>query len=472
MLQRERQNRLVRIVAGGQAFAAGPLLASGSPWTAADAASASDASVRTDPQSSDARARYEHHGLTRQELANAMELNLTTVTRLAGGLIEQGLLASRSRLGVTGRGRPSEALTLQPDARYALGLEFGRDQLLGVLVDALGDAVFQKRFEAVPPFDNTLAVTTSLGDAIESLVTEAGIAWDAVAAIGVALHDVVDAAGRWSVHRSARAGSYPIAAQLMHRFARTIVAEDVSRAFAFAEQRRGAGVGRPDITYVFVGRHGVGGGIFVNGLPLRSSTGVCGEVGHIVVVPQGKQCHCGSRGCLETVATPGAVLERYLELVSHGVPASLDGSELTFPSLCAAAQEGDKAAYLVLDELANALAIALAAAVNVGGGSSVIIGGPLRLAGEGFRGRLEAELKRRVVSPLLNHVSVTFATLSEAAGAWGVALRSLEQAIARGSYIDVALETAVHPLTPTHPGGRGNANAGMATVAADATEAT
>lgn len=471
MLQRERQDRLIRIVARGQGYAAG-FEPSGFEPSVLDLGAAATAMTPADPATSGASHDPERGGLTRQELAEAMELNLTTVTRLAGGLVEQGLLTSHTRPGALGRGRPSEALTLQRDARYALGLEFGRDLLLGVLVDAVGDVVYQKRFEAFPPFDNTLAVTTALGDAIETFLAEADVAWDAVAGLGIALHDVVDAAGRWSVHGSARAGSYPIAAQLMRRFDRTVVAEDVSRAFAFAEQRRGAGVGRPDITYVFVGRHGVGGGIFVNGMPLRSSTGVCGEVGHVVVVPQGKQCHCGGRGCLETVATPGAVLERYLELVGHGVPASLDASELTFASLCAAAQAGDKAAYLVLDELANVLAIAMAAAVNVGGGSSVIIGGPLRLAGEGFRGRLEAELKRRVVSPLLNHVTVTFATLSEAAGAWGVALRSLEQAIARGRYVDVALETDVHPPTTPQPGGRGNANEGMATVAANATATT
>lgn len=379
-------------------------------------------------------------GLTRQELATAMELNLTTVTRLAGGLIDEGLLVPRARAGGAGPGRPSEELTLEPRARHAVGLEFGREHLLGAVVDATGAVVARRRLDDPPPFEGTAAVAASLGDAARAFSEATAVPWSTVAAVGIALHDVVDASGRWSIHEAPRAAPYPIAAELERRFRRALVAEDVSRAFAFAEQRRGAGVGRPDITYLFVGQHGVGGGIFVNGRPLKSSTGVCGEVGHVVVAPGGKQCHCGARGCLETVATPGAVVERYLDLAAQGVPATLDATTVSFPELCAAADTGDKAAYVVLDELAGALAIALAASINVGGGAFVIIGGPLRLAGEAFRGHLEAELKRRVVGPLLQHVSVSFASLGESAGAWGVALQALERAIHRGSFVNVETE--------------------------------
>ena len=74
-----------------------------------------------------------------------------------------------------------------------------------------------------------------------------------------------------------------------------------------AELGRGSARGCADVVYL-IGRIGVGAGIVANGLPLTGRDGRAGEVGHNVVQTDGPLCHCGKRGCLETIIGDVALL--------------------------------------------------------------------------------------------------------------------------------------------------------------------
>jgi predicted NBD/HSP70 family sugar kinase len=119
-------------------------------------------------------------------------------------------------------------------------------------------------------------------------------------------------------------------------------------------------------------------------------------------------------------------------LVKQGVKSTLDAKKADFSAICKAAAKGDKPAYLVLDELAEAMGQALAAAINISGAPLILIGGQLQQAGDSFLRNLEAALRRRVVSALLKDIQVRYAALPAYAGAWGAALMALEQAFQEG----------------------------------------
>src|SRR5262249_18037608 len=74
-----------------------------------------------------------------------------------------------------------------------------------------------------------------------------------------------------------------------------------------AEHRYGPHAGTTNLVYLS-GQTGVGAGIVADGEPLRGARGYAGEIGHLPVVPDGPACACGRRGCLEAVASPGALL--------------------------------------------------------------------------------------------------------------------------------------------------------------------
>lgn len=94
-----------------------------------------------------------------------------------------------------------------------------------------------------------------------------------------------------------------------------------ARALALGEGWRGGAVGAANYVAVVVST-GVGGGIVVDGRPLAGRTGNAGHIGHVTVVPGGRRCRCGARGCLEAEASGTA-----LAAIS-GRPAAEAGSGL------------------------------------------------------------------------------------------------------------------------------------------------
>ena len=375
------------------------------------------------------------NGLARAELSELMELNATTTTRLVGALLAEGVLRSESSSVANTRGRPTELISIHPEAAYSLGLEFGRKELTIAVVNALGDVLEWQELSKPPPFKAEKESLQGLIEKLDEFVHLKNLDWSKIKAIGAAFHDVVDAEGHWQTQDNPTA----IHAEhfLVASLKRTVIVEDVSRSFAFAEYRTGAARDQTDAIYVFLGSHGVGGGIFVNNNLLKSSSGVCGELGHVVVVPEGAQCHCGSQGCLETVATHRAVVERFKERIGEGIKTTLELNNLNYSSICQGAAQGDKAAFLVLDELADYLGEALAAAINISGAPFVVIGGQLQQAGESFLHKLETVLRRRVVAPLLKSVQVRYASLPTYAGAWGAGLMALEKSLETGGFLEL-----------------------------------
>ncbi len=377
---------------------------------------------------------FERRGITRNELVERTGIQQSTLNRAVAALIDKDLLVtSDSGSSRTGRGRPSDLLRINPAAGYIVGLEFGREHLTLTAVDACGELVHTLEEAAPPPFTPEHASIDALLAAVDRFVEAASISAERLRALGVALHDVVTAEGQWLTQASDCA-PIDVRTYVEGRLGLPVVVDDVSRAFAEAEHRFGAGVGEPDMIYVFIGSHGVGGGVFVNDELLTSSKGICGEIGHVVIDEDGRLCQCGSRGCLETVASRRAVEAGFDELLGRGVWSRL-APGATFADICRAAGEGDKGAYLVLNQLAQHMGRALAPGINLFGAPTIIIGGPVHLAGEAFVQDLSAALRRRVVSGLVPHIKVRYAQLPSHAGAWGVAIRALEEAIRHGRFI-------------------------------------
>jgi predicted NBD/HSP70 family sugar kinase len=387
------------------------------------------------PSSADARLQsvlghvYGSGGVTRGDLGRATSINQSSVVRLVADLLDRGLVISDDNAQSVGRrGRPSDILRINPRAGYAVGLEFGRGHLVIVITDATGEVVHWHTEEDAPPFAAADVTTEALTTAVRRVVGASGIDWERVDAVGLALHDVVSARGEWVTYERFHDPPFPIQDLFESAVERSTTVEDVSRAFAEAEYRFGAGSHARDMIYVFLGSHGVGAGIFVNGRLLKSSSGVCGEIGHIIVDEDGPLCYCGSRGCLETVASHQAVIQQIQALLSKGVRMALSDREaLTFADVCRAAGKGDKVATLVLHRLAQNLAIALASVVNVAGAPHIVVGGQLALAGEVFLNDLATAVRHRVIALLARDLTVKYAQLPLYAGARGVAVHALEE---------------------------------------------
>lgn len=127
---------------------------------------------------------------------------------------------------------------------------------------------------------------------------------------------------------------------------------------------------------------GVGSGIVIDGQVLRGRHGFAGELGHVIVDPQGRKCGCGRVGCLETYAAAGSICRNYLEAYAeiHGAEPTEEQRAITCKEVGGLAAQGDKAALAAYDKAAYWLGFALANAVAFSEPEGIFLfGGPTQV---------------------------------------------------------------------------------------------
>src|SRR5690349_12191749 len=140
---------------------------------------------------------------------------------------------------------------------------------------------------------------------------------------------------------------------------------------ALAEVTLGAGRGLQDVIYVKVSS-GIGAGLVLGGRLHHGATGIAGEIGHVQVRQDGAVCRCGNRGCLETVASAGALLESLHP--THG-------SDLTVRAMLELARSGNPGAQRVIKDAGWAIGRAIADLSNSLNPEAIVVGGDLSAAG-------------------------------------------------------------------------------------------
>ncbi|MDF6044003.1 ROK family protein [Streptomyces sp. JH14] len=236
---------------------------------------------------------------------------------------------------------------------------------------------------------------------------------ESAVAAGVAVPGIVDAENGIAVY-AANLGWHdvPLRDQLGERLGKVPVAlgHDV-RTGGLAEGRIGAGKGADRFLFVPLGT-GIAGAIGIAGTIEAGAHGYAGEIGHIVVRPDGPDCGCGQRGCLETLASASAVSRAWA--AASGDPAA-DAAD------CAKAVEsGDPAAVRVWQDAVDALAAGLVTALTLLDPRMLIIGGGLAEAGETLFVPLRAAVEERVTFQKLPHIVP--AALGDTAGCLGAGL--------------------------------------------------
>jgi len=161
----------------------------------------------------------------------------------------------------------------------------------------------------------------------------------------------------------------------------------------------------------------IGAGIILDGRPMRGSHGWGGELGHLTVDPDGKPCHCGARGCLQTYASLAAILG------DETVPAG------TMPEMAITgwADAGRPQIIAALDTAAHALGVALANVLNLLDIDTVLLGGSFALLSSWLIAGVEAEVNQRVLSAAWAPITVRPATLGPDAAAIGAAVAVVDR---------------------------------------------
>jgi N-acetylglucosamine repressor len=344
---------------------------------------------------------------SRAELARCTGLDPKTVTNLTKLLAQAGTIRSAGLESSSG-GRPAESLELKPDGAYAMGVDLGSDQLRVVLVDLAGSIVNSM---TAPVKDRTdaAALLGQVDGAIRAMLGKAGpVCRKKLIGLGFASPGFVDRK-KGVVGDAVNLPGWrdiPIRDLLQKRFQLAVSVEESSRATALGELWFRKGATMEDFISLDLG-YGIGIGIISNGRLHYGVSETAGEIGHTTVKPNGAPCHCGKRGCLETVCS-GAALAGL-----SGYPSARDAA--------AAAEAGDSQAKHVFAEAGKYLGIAVSNVINILNPGLLILNGGLCGANEFILGPFKQSLKDRTLARSLASVTIERTTLGNLAGALGAA---------------------------------------------------
>jgi glucokinase len=319
-------------------------------------------------------------------------------------------------------------------ARYG-GIDLGGTKIQAVVTDEEHEVLGSARHPTPTtggPADVALAIIGAMREAAE----EAGVAPDALTAVGVGSPGVVDdEAGTVTSARNLPGweGSYGLAEKLGSALTAPVgLSNDVNVATQ-AEFELGAGKPFRSILGVFWGT-GVGGGLVLDG-QLWEGRGGAGEIGHMVVKSDGRKCPCGRIGCMEAYAGRGAMEVRAREKADAGEKTVLFEimEKKGKPRLSSgiwerALAQDDKLAHQLVDRAVEAIGVAVASSLNLLDVDAVVIGGGLGL-------RLGDPYVERIREAMMPHLfadhrppAVLLASLGDLGGALGATLLAADRA--------------------------------------------
>ena len=258
-----------------------------------------------------------------------------------------------------------------------IGVDVGGTSVRAGVVDADG-AVLDTARAATPGQDE--ALESAIAGVVEKLAAR-----HPVKAVGLALAGFITPdrrVVRFAPHLPWRGA--PVADRLTARCALPVVIEHDANAAALAERRFGAGSGSGASSSVFVALGtGIGAALLIDGKLYRGAHGVAPELGHLRVVPDGRACPCGKRGCWERYCSGTALVTTLVELLAADPSASptlarmaaVEARGITGRHVATAARDGDPLGCRAMAELARWLGEGLALVADVYDPELVIIGG-------------------------------------------------------------------------------------------------
>jgi predicted NBD/HSP70 family sugar kinase len=344
---------------------------------------------------------------------------------LADGLVVERADSERQSPSPSG-GRPATLLSLDPTSGGFIGIDFGREVVRVAIADRAGDVLVEARsdrLEVAHEADRALAIAEAM---VSDALDEADLPAERVISAGVA----VSAPVRSDARGFASSVIFPSWAEinviefLSERLDVPVHLGNDANLGALAEVTFGAGRGKRNLFYVMLSE-GIGGGVIVDGRIYLGRIGAAGELGHIVVDPDGQVCRCGNRGCLATVAGGAALTDALRQI---------HGPEMTVDDLIALAHDGDAGVARLHADAGEAVGRVLAGICSLLDPELVVIGGELAPAGEPLRDSISASLDRWI-SPASGHYPVLLGELggkAEVLGAIALAMSHVpEETLAR-----------------------------------------
>jgi len=359
------------------------------------------------------RAVVDQGPVSRAGIARVTGLSNVTVGAIASELLGKELIVENGDTDSTA-GRPGRLLELNSGAYGSIGVKLSDRSVTGVLTD-LRSVVLA---EASRPLERPTAedFVRVLRDLTTSLTADAGLDWDRLLGVGIGLPGVVDRGAGTAVYSPFLQWiDVPVAEMASTALGLPVIIENDVNTLALAERWFGRGQGVQDFLLVTIGQ-GIGLGVVLGGELHGGARGGVGELGHMVVTDSGEQCGCGNTGCLEAVASEGALLRQSEELTDRaGTDPVLDMDGLYRRA------EQDPGHAALLDLAGERIGRGLSNLINVLSPELVLVRGPGQFEGSRLALKMAESVERHTFTGLAGRTEVTVEHLDDMPWARGAA---------------------------------------------------
>lgn len=329
--------------------------------------------VKATNQSSILQMVYHCGPITRADIAKRLGLTLPTITTNISAMISAGLVEELDCPESSDRrhGRRSRLLNIVPGARRFVGVEMTGSESAVCLTDYRGQ-ILGRRCAPAPSrdYEENLDMTCAL---LQALLEEQRLTLSDVDGLGFCVPGLVDSqTGVLKIRPSYNWYDKPILQDLGQRLdlqcPASLENNACARAYGASLFRRDLLSNTPTFAYLFI-HAGIACPLILNTSSSFGSIVGAGEVGHMVMEPNGPRCTCGNRGCLEAISSDQAVIARCVDALARGGAPILrtlcsEGEEgegkVSMPHILQAQREGDPDVCRVVERAVHTLGIAIA----------------------------------------------------------------------------------------------------------------
>jgi len=354
------------------------------------------------------RTIFENKTISRADIARVTHLTRATVSDQVTVLIDEGLVQEVG-YGSSIGGKAPILLSIVENSRFLIGLNLAQDRFIGAVVNLRGEI---KETIEYPIADLDGEQALQLVYQILDQLTQKE--WGPIVGIGVGTPGLVHTQEGIVVNAvNLDWQDLPLEQLLESRYRLPVSILNDSQATAIGEFVYGDEYPVDSNLIVVNVKHGIGAGILINGRLYQGDGGGAGEIGHIVVRKNGTFCRCGKRGCLETIASTQAVLQRIPALAAEYAESELakDPRNHSLDSIESAWIANDPLARRVISDAASALGDSIASLVGVLNIQMIVLTGDMVRFGEPWLQAVKKAMANSALSLMAENTQLKIGTL-------------------------------------------------------------
>lgn len=343
-----------------------------------------------------------HRELSRSDIARITGLTTGTITNITNKLLELDLIREIGASSSASGGRKPVLLQINDDGAYSIAVDIRTTSIEIRLVDLRATTIESIKKDGIFNMEDGMKVII---DSIDSLREEDFLQGEKLLGVGISIPGWLDYQSGRIIKIPNLAGwdNYPIKDELEDVLNLPVFIENDANLSALAELWFGKGKAYDHMIYVLI-EDGIGSGFILNRQVYRGNGVSVGELGHLPISSEDRMCNCGNKGCLDTISSAMAMVDRYKEVKNESI---------TFDDFIELVKREDELALQIIKEAADNLGIGISILLNLFHPQAIIIGGKVVDSIPSFVTYVKQTVAKKTLFPMLQNMVILTSDLED-----------------------------------------------------------